>query len=169
MKFTAISVLIWFALATTAAAQGTSSGKSTSSGPSSKASLAEIRSHLHELQRRNEKLADLMEQYRSLVEQRPQAADEAQLAKWNGALDRLLRRIDEGRAAVVETKQPLDQSVNQQLPTALAKDVANARNEAEAQRAAAEQALAKSKPAKQKPAKQKPASEKPAPTLPDDV
>ncbi|HMJ13969.1 MAG TPA: hypothetical protein VK524_21275, partial [Polyangiaceae bacterium] len=88
----------------------------------------------------------------------------------NSALERLLHRIDDARAAVVETKQKLDQSANEQLPTALAKDAANARNEAEAQRAAAEQALAKSKPAKQKPAKQKPASEKPAPPqLPDDL
>jgi hypothetical protein len=56
------------------------------------------------------------------------------------------------------------------LATALAKDVASARNEAEAQRTAAEQALARSKP---KPtsrrAKPKPETERPAPPIPDDL
>ena len=167
MKIPAITVLIWFALATAAGAQGAPSSKSVSSGSSSKASLPQIRSLVHDLQGRNEKLRDLNDQYRSLVEQKPQG-DEAQLAKWNAALERLLKRIDEARAAVVETKQQLDQSAGETLPTALAKDVANARNEAEAQRAQAEQAL-KSKPAKQKPSKQKPVVEKPTPPIPDDL
>jgi hypothetical protein len=80
-----------------------------------------------------------------------------------------MRRVDAARAQVVETKQRLDQAATGQLPTGLAKDVANARNEADAQRTAAEQALAKNKPAKQpKQAKQAP-PEKPAPPIPDDL
>lgn len=182
MNVPAITVLIGFGLAATAAAQGTPSGNAASPGASSKAQLSEIRSLAHELQARTEKLRDLMTQYRSLVEQRPQAeggspdakkAHEDQLAKWNTALERLMRRVDEARAAVVETTQRLDQSATGQLPTSLAKDVASARNEAEAQRTAAEQALAKSKSAsarRSKHAKQKtPATEKTAPPIPDDL
>jgi len=177
MKVSAITMLIWFGLATAAAAQGRPSG-GASPGTSSKAQLSEVRSVVHELEARTEKLRDLMAQYRSLVEQRPQPeggspeakkAHEAQLAKWNTALERLLRRIDAARAAVVETTQSLDQLGTGQLPTALAKDVASARNEAGAQRTAAEQALAKSKPARPaKPAKQAEA-EKTAPPIPDDL
>ena len=161
MKLTAITVLTWFALALSVAAQGATS---------SKASLSEVRSLVHELQGRNEKLRDLNDQYREVVGQKPQSTDQAQLDKWSAALERLLRRIDEARAAVVETKGKLDQAAaKQQLPTSLGKDVANAHNEAEAQRAAAEQALAKPKPGKQKPAKQKPVAEKPAPPPSDDL
>ncbi len=175
MKVSAITMLIWFGLATAAVAQGTPSG---GPGASSKSQLSEVRSIVHELEARTEKLRDLMAQYRSLVEQRPQAeggspeakkAHDAQLAKWNTALERLLRRVDAARAAVVETSQSLDQAATGPLPTALAKDVATARNEAGAQRAAAEQALAKSKPAKAaKPAKRA-EPEKPAPPIPDDL
>lgn len=170
MKRTAITVLTWFALALSVAAQGSPVNKSGSPG-TSKTSLSDVRSLVHELQGRNEKLRDLMEQYREVVGQKPQSSDEAQLDKWGAAIERLLRRIDEARAAVVETKQKLDQAVaGQQLPTSLGKDVANAHNDAEAQRAAAEEALAKnkSKPAKQKSAKQKPA-EKPAAPPSDDL
>ena len=180
MNAFAITVVIWCALAATAAAQGTSSGKAASPGAAPQAPLSEIRSIVHELQARTEKLSDLMTQVRSIVEQRPQPqggspeakqAHEEQLAKWSAALERLLRRVDATRAEVVETKQHLDQLATGQLPTALAKEVANARNEAEAQRAAAEQALAKNKPAParaSKHAKQAPATEKAPPPLLDD-
>lgn len=181
MNVSAITMLIGLGIAATAAAQGTPSGKAESPSEASKAQLSETRSLVHELQARTEKLRDLMTQYRSLVEQRPQAkgespdakkAHEDQLAKWGTTLERLLRRVDAARTAVVETTQPLDQSATGQLPTALAKDVANARNEAEAQRTAAEQALAKSKtaPARtSKRAKQPPATEKTPPPIPDDL
>jgi len=179
MNVPAITMLIWLGLAATAAAQNTPSGKGASPGASSKAQLSEIRSLVHELQARTEKLGDLMTQYRSLVEQRPQAeggspdakkAHEDQLAKWNAALERLLRRVDGARTAVVETTQRLDQSATGELPTGLAKDLASARNEAGAQRTAAEQALAKSKPARtSKHAKQTPPPEKTAPPIPDDL
>jgi hypothetical protein len=178
MKVPAITVLmIGFAVATTAAAEGTSSGKAASPGASSKNQLSEIRSLTHELQGHTEKLRDLMTQYRAHLEQRPQPegtgpeakkAHEEQLARWDAALERLLRRIDAARASVVDTKQRLDQAATGQLPTALAKDVANAKNEAEAERTAAEQALAKSKPSRKKAAKPPPA-EKPAPPLPADL
>jgi len=174
MSFRAMTILIWLAVSATAlaqSAQGASSDKATDPGASSKGQLSEIRTLVHELQGRNEKLSDLMDQYRSLVEQRPQGRGE-QLDKWNAALERLLRRVDDARAAVVETVQRLDQAGTEHLPTALGKDVAKARNEAGAQRTAAEQALAKSKPAKasaSKQAKKKPATEKPAPPIPDDL
>jgi hypothetical protein len=181
MKITAFSVLIGLVLATAAAAQGTPSGKADSPGRASKGQLSEVRSVVHELQGHTEKLRDLMAQYRSLVEQRPQAeggspdekkAHEAQLERWSAAVERLLKRVDGARAQVVETVQRLDRAVTGELPTALAKDVASARNEADAERANAEQALTKSKtsPArKSKPAKQPPASDKPTPELPDDI
>lgn len=181
MNVPAIVILIWFGLATTAAAQGASSSKAASPGASPKAQLSEIRTLVHELQGRTEKLRDLMTQYRSLVEQRPQAeggdpdakqAYENQLAKWSSAVERLLHRVDEARASVVESKQHLDQAATGQLPTALAKDVANARNEAEAERTAAEEAVAKNKTASSrtsKHAKQAPATEKPKPPIPDDL
>jgi uncharacterized protein YukE len=171
MNVRAIITLVWFGFATTAAT-------AAAQGTPSKSQLSEIRSITSELEGRTEKLRDLMEQYRSLVEQRPQAggggpeakkAHDEQLAKWDAALDRLMRRVDASRAEVVETKQRLDQVATGQLPTGLAKDVANAKNEAEAQRTAAEQALAKNKPGRTpKPAKQTPA-EKPAPPIPDDL
>lgn len=166
MKIATIAVMIWVALAATAAAQaaqGSPSAKPANPGASSKAS--EIRSLVHELQGRTEKLADLMAQYRSHIEQRPQGNDE-QLAKWDAALERLLSRIDVARAAVVEGTQRLEQAATGQLATSLAKDVATARNEADAERASAEQALAKSKPAKGKAAKQgkpKPVQKSPPP------
>jgi DNA repair exonuclease SbcCD ATPase subunit len=180
MKLSAITLLCWFGLAATVAAQGTSNGKAASGSASSKLALSEVRSLLHELQARNEKLDELMTQYRSLLEERPQSeggspeakqAHAQQLAKWNGALERLLHRIDEALARVVETEHRLDPSATGPLPTGLAKEVVNAHNEAEAQRAAAEHARAKNKPAparSSKPAKQAPAA-KPAPPIPDDL
>ncbi len=169
MNVPAMGLLIWFGLAATGAAQGTPSSKVASSGTLSKDQLSQVRSAVHELQGRSEKLRDLMAQYRSLVEQRPQGkASEEQITKWNAALERLLRRVDTARAAVVEGTQRLDQSATGKLPTGLAKDVATTRNEAEAQRTAAEQALVKSKPARtSKPVKQAPATEKPP--IPDDL
>jgi hypothetical protein len=170
MNIRAITILIWFGFAATAAAQGAASNKSSSQSTPSQAQLSEIRSVVNELQARTEKLRELMGQYRSLVEERPQS-QEAQ-AKWNTALDRLMRRVDTARAAVVETSQHLDKVNSGRLPTSLAKDVADAHNEAEAQRTAAEQALAKNKPApaqKGKPAKQAQANEPPRLELPDDI
>lgn len=181
MNVPSITMLICIGLAATAAAQHAPSGEAKSPGASSKASLSEIRALAHELQGRTEKLSDLMEQYRSLMEQRPQAqggspeakkASDEQLAKWNAALERLLRRLEAAHASVVETMQALERSATGQLPTALAKDVANARNEAGAQRTAAEQALAKSKAApvrSSKRAAQKPAPEQARPPIPDDL
>lgn len=169
MNVPAITMLIWFGLTATAAAQGAPTGKGSSQSAPSQAQLSEIRSVVNELQARTEKLHELMTQYRSLVEQRPQAQE--QLAKWNTALERLLRRVDQARAAVVETTQRLDQLATGPLPTSLGKDVATARNEAGAQRTAAEQALVKNKAAlarTSKPAKQTRATEK-APTIPDDL
>jgi hypothetical protein len=169
MNVPALIVLIWFGLVATASAQGT---------PTSQ--LSAIRSVVSELEGRTDKLHELNAQYRSLVEQRPQPEDgspeakkaqEAQLAKWNAALDRLLRRIDQARTDVVATTQRLDQLTTGPLPTSLAKDVANARNEAGAERSAAEQAL-KSKPAPgrtPKPVKQSTATEKAPPPIPDDL
>ncbi|MFI5308983.1 MAG: hypothetical protein ACHQ53_16615, partial [Polyangiales bacterium] len=139
-----------------------------------------VRSLLHELQARNEKLQELMTQHRSLLEERPRPeggspeakqAHAQQLAKWNAALERLLHRVDEALARVVETEQRLDPSATGPLPVGLAKEVASAHNEAEAQRAAAEHAL-KNKPAparSAKPAKQAPANARPDPSIPDDL
>ena len=179
MNVPAIALLIWFGLAASAAAQGTASGQPPSSNGSS-AQLSEIRALVHELQARTEKLADLMAQYRSLVEQRPQAeggspeakkAHQAQLERWNAALERLLRRIETARAGVVEKAERLQQLATFKLPTALAKDVANARNEAEAQRTAADQALTKNKAALSRTQKRaaQPKDERPAPPIPDDL
>jgi hypothetical protein len=169
MNIPAISIVIWFGLVAAAAAQGAPSSKAASSGEGSKAQLSEVRSLVHELQAQTEKLRDLMTQYRSLVEQRPQGQGE-QIEKWNSALERLLRRLDTAHAAVADATQRLDQSAKGQLPTGLAKEVASAHNDAEAERTAAEQVLAKNKPAqgRTKEAKQKPA-EKPAPPIPDDL
>jgi len=168
MKLSTITVLIGLVLATTAAAQGTPSGKATSSGGSSKTQLSEVRAIVHELEGQTEKLRELLTQYGSLVEQRPQSeggspeakkAYEDQLAKWDAAIGRLLVRIDTGRATVVDTTQRLDKSITGELPTTLAKDVARAHNEADAERATAEQVLIKNKSRKSKPAKQAPAKE----------
>jgi hypothetical protein len=155
MKAPAIALLICVGLAAASASHSVAQSKQSPSA--SKPQLSEIRELVHKLQGYTEKLQDLMTQYRSLLEQRPQGND----TKWSAALDRLLVRVDTARATVVEAKQRLDQLVNgQTLSTALGKDVANTQNEADAQRADAEQALAKRKPAARaaKPAK-KPASE----------
>lgn len=170
MNIRAIIMLIGLGLAAPAAAQGTANSKQSSQGSASQADLSQIRSVVNELQARTEKLHELMGQYRSMVEDRPQS-QEAQ-AKWNTALDRLMRRIDAARAAVVETEQRLDPMAKRSLPTSLAKDVADAHNEAEAQRTAAEQALNKNKPAPAKaakPAKQAPTNQPARLELPDDL
>lgn len=172
MRAHAFILLCSFGLAAMAAAQGTESGKAASRGASSNPSLSEVRSLLHELQARNEKLHELMQQYRSHLEQRPQSGNAEGLAKWNAALERLIRRIDQARAAVVETEQRLDPSATGSLPTGLAKEIASAHNEAEAERTAAEHALAKNKPAPartSKQPKQAPAPAKPSPPIPDDL
>lgn len=166
MNIHSLAMLICIGLVATAAAQDSG----TSPGASSKASLSEIRALVHELQGRTDKLRDLMEQYRSMIEQRPQAQE--QQAKWSAALERLMRRVESSHAAVVETLQAVERSATGQLPTGLAKDVANARNEAGAERTAAEQALAKAKASAARAPKrttQKPAAEKPAPPIPDDL
>jgi len=143
MNVRAITLLSCLAWATTAVAEAP------------KAQLSEIRAQVHELEGATSKLGDLMTQYRSLVEQRPQKqggspeankAYEEQLAKWTRAVDRLMRRIDKAHATLVEKSKNLDGPSKTNLPTNLAKDVANAHNEAEAERVAAEQAL-KNKPA----------------------
>lgn len=163
MKISAIVGLVWLVLAATAAGQSKSVGSSPSSGIASKASLAEVRAIVHELEGRTDKLRELLSQHRAHVERRPQS--EEQLAKWDAALERLLVRIDSARADVVETTQRLDKSITGELPTGLAKDVARVRNDAEPERATAEQVLAKSKPAsarKAKQTKQPAAAQKPA-------
>jgi hypothetical protein len=166
MKTTAIAWMCWLGLATTVAAQAAA----TSPGQGPKMELKQVRTLLHELQARSDKLHELMEQYRSMVAERPQGSAE-QLAKWNASLDRLLQRIEGARAAVAETEQRLDPSATGQLPTNLAKEVVTAHNEAEAERTSAEHAL-KSKPATARAAKQgkqAPAAAKPAPPLPSDL
>jgi hypothetical protein len=168
MKISAIVGLIWLALAVTAAAQSKSVGNTASPGVTSKASLAEIRAIVHELEGYTENLRELLSQHRALVQRRPQ--EEEPLAKWSSALERLLVRIDSAYADVVKATQRLDKSITGELPTGLAKDVARVRNDAEPQRAMAEQAL-KSKPAAapKKPAKKAPATEESAPLSNEDL
>lgn len=169
MKVSAIIGLIWLVLAAPAVGQTKSSSDAPSPGAQSKASLAEVRAIVHELEGHTEKLRELLANHRSLVERRPES--EEQLAKWEAALDRLLVRIDGARAAVVDTTQRLDKSITGELPTGLAKDVARVRNEAEPERTMAEQALAKRKPPstrKAKQAKQAP-SDKSAPPSNEDL
>lgn len=176
MNAPAIALLICVGLAAVFASPSAAQGTPSASA-SSKPQLSEIRSLVHKLQGHTDKLSELMTQYRSLVEQRPQPegggaeakkAHEDQLAKWSAALDRLLLRIDEARTPVVDVKQRLDQLATGQLPTTLAKDVANAKNESEAQRTEADQALAKRKqaarantPTKNTPTKNTPAKNAP--------
>ena len=171
MKSSIVTVLVWLAFAASAVAQG---------APAAKPKLSEVRSLANELEGRTDKLRNLMEEYRSLVMQRPQTggaspeakkASEAQLARWESALDRLMRRIKAGHAAVVEISKRLDPAIKSNLPTSLAKHAADAHNEAEAVRAAAEQALAKYKPAppqKHKPTKPAPAHREAPPLNLDD-
>lgn len=169
MKVSAITGLIWLALATAAMAQAKSSSDTASPGAPSKSSLAEVRAIVHDLEGHTEKLQELLANHRSLVDQRPQSKGgspeakksyEEQLGKWEAALDRLLTRIDSAHAAVVETTLRLDKSIKGELPTGLAKDVARVRNDAAPERAMAEQVLAKRKPPSAR--KSKPASDKPA-------
>ena len=179
MNIPAIVLLICLGLAATAAAQPTSSGGAAGPGGAPKGQLSEVRALVQELQARTEKLSELMELYRALIEKRPQSeggspeqkqADEERLAKWTSALERLLARVQEAHANVVEGKQALEKAATGQLPTGIAKDVANARNQADAQRADAEQALAKKpKPARVSKKKQAPANEKTPPPIPDDL
>jgi hypothetical protein len=176
MKIAALTLWIGLVLAAPVAAQGAQGAP----GGGSKASLSEVRTTVHELEGHTDKLRELLDQYRALVEQRPtpqgsgpegKKAHEEQLAKWNAAIERLLVRIDAARGAVVDTMQRLDKAATGELPTGLAKDVARAHNEADAERATAEQVLAKSKStSKSKPAKAaKPAPEKAEPELPADL
>jgi ABC-type transporter Mla subunit MlaD len=156
MNLQVFALLICVALSAVAPSTGAAQGAPSGASASSKPQLAEIRASLRALQGHTDTLRELMEQYRALVERRPEAegssadakkAHEAQLAKWSAALERLLRRIDEAHKALVEVAQRLSQQATGNLPTSLAKDVANARNEADAERATAEQALAKRAPA----------------------
>lgn len=165
MKVSAITGLIWLALVATAFGQTKSTGNEPSSGVQSKSALAEVRTIVHELEGRTEKLRELLANHRSLVEQRPESQE--QLEKWDAALERLLVRIESAHAALLETTQRLDKTITGELPTGLAKDVAKARNEAEPERAMAEQVLAakrksaaakKTKPAKQAPSEKTPSS-----------
>ncbi len=149
MNVRAIVLLICLGFAAPVAAEGSRGGKAVSPAAAPKAALSEIRKLVHELERDAGKLGDLMAQYRSLVEKRPRGKKAGeQLAKWNKAVDRLLRRIDKARTAMVETMQSLDQAATGKLPTGLGKELANARNEAKAARSASKQALAKRRPAR---------------------
>lgn len=176
MRTSAIIMASCLSFAASAAAQG---GERTSPESSSKSPLAQVRSLANALQGHTEKLADLVSIYRSMLEQRPQSrgkspeqkkAYDEEFAKWSGAVERQLTRIEQTRTLVVDTLQALDQAAKSQpLPTSLAKDVANAHNEASAQRSAADQAL-KSKPKlAPKHAKSEPKNEGPAPPLDDDL
>ena len=107
--------LIWLALAATAAGQSKSSGNAEGSSGSAKASLAEVRSIIHELEGHTEKLRELLSQHGSLVDQRPESeggspeakkAYDTQVAKWSSALERLLVRIEDAHATVVEHAAP---------------------------------------------------------------
>lgn len=178
MKTSAITMVIGLALAAGAAAQGSTSSK-RSPEASSKSPLSQIRSLANELQGHADKLGDMMTIYHSLLEQRPdrnggspeqKKAHDEQLAKWSAAVARHVTRIEAERASVIDVMQRLDQAIKgQTLPTALAKDVANARNEATAQRSAAEHAI-KAKPKDtSKAAKPAPRNDEPAPSLDDDL
>jgi hypothetical protein len=163
MHIRAIVLLITLGFVSTAAAQAASG---------SKPKLSEVRSLVHSVQGHTDQLRELMAEYRSLVENRPQPeggspeakkAHDAQLARWSAALDRLLKRIEQVHALVAEASPRLGEFSKAELPTALAKDVANAYNEAEAERANASQALAKKPATKGKGGKPAPASAKPKP------
>ncbi|MDH5672629.1 MAG: hypothetical protein OEZ06_10800 [Myxococcales bacterium] len=155
MKAAIITFSLCLGLAATGSAQGKPGAKRANSGAKSHAPLSEIRSIVHELERHTGKLRDLMTQYRSLAGQRPPAqggspeakkAHDKQLNKWERALDRLLTRVEKAQAGVTEQIARLDAATGGELPTALGKDVANARNSAEDERVAAANALAKRKP-----------------------
>ena len=157
MKLRAITVLTCLLLAATAVAQGASKDKASSSAPATKAQLSEVRSIVSELEKAGSKLSGLITDYRSMMEQRPQSrgasadakkAQDDQLARWEAAVERLLNSLEKTHLAVVETTKRLDQATHATLPTSLAKDVATARNAADAARVAAEQVLSKRKPKK---------------------
>lgn len=159
MKLSAITGVLWLVVATSAFAQSKSTSDAPASSAPSKASLSEVRATVHELEGQTDKLRELLENHRELVAQRPQPQGsgaegkkwyDEQLAKWETALDRLLTRIESAHALVAATLQRLDKSTQAGLPTALAKDVARVRNEADPERATAEQVLAQRKPAARK-------------------
>ncbi|MDD9935593.1 MAG: hypothetical protein OXT09_18425 [Myxococcales bacterium] len=160
MNVRAITFLVGVGLAAGAVAQQKAPGPSQSP----KARLAEIRSRVHDLEAATGKLRDLMGQYRSLVERQP-SGDGKRVEKWNRAVERLLRRVRKSHGNVVEATARLDEVAQGRLPTSVAKDVANARNDAEATRGAAEEALAKHKPS---PPKKEKAKKEPAREHPDD-
>jgi len=144
MNVRAITILVGLGLATAsgAAAQSKSPGPSVSS----KSRLAEVRSRVHDLEATTSKLRVSMEDYRSLTEQRPSSDDKKGNDRWNRAMARLMERVRTTHAAIVDRTQRLDEVTKEPLPTSLGKDVADARNEAEATRADAEQALKSYKP-----------------------
>ena len=154
MTVRALTGLLIWALATTAAAQE-SAGGSVPPGPPSKSEQSAIRSLVSELQKDTEVLRDYNDQHREAMARRPH--EHAELAVWTESMDRLLRRMDAARAKLVETEQHLSSANIERLPFALGKDVANARREASDERTNAEHALAMKKPDKKggaKPAKQ---------------
>jgi hypothetical protein len=114
--------------------------------------MAEIRSIVRELERSSSKLSVLLTDYRGLLDQRPPKSQEAQLARWQAAFDRLLRTLQSTHVMVVEATKRLNEATTAKLPTSVAKEVADARNEAQPVRTAAEQVLRQHKP-KPKPAK----------------
>lgn len=159
MRVAAIACLVCLGFAGPVALKS----QAQSSGGSSKAQLAEVRSRVNKLEGATGKLRELMKQYNENVGQRPSGGGEAQ-QKWEQSLLRLLHRIEKAHDAVAEGTQRVQEAAKGELPTALAKDVANAHNAAEEFRGAAEHALTKhkkllaSKPKAEKKKQQAPSS-----------
>ena len=172
MRIPAITLLICLGLTAAAAAQGTPNSKAAGGG--SKAQLSEIRSLVHELERTSSKLDVLIADYRSLMDKRPRAqgsspdakaAQKKQFKRWDSAVERLLRSIQKTHAAIVETTKRLKPTNDKKLPTSLGKELADARNTADAAQAAGKQVLSKRKPKKRSPKRPKKADPGPAPEL----
>ena len=145
MRISAITLSICLGLAVTAAAEGAPKGKAASSSRASKVQVKEIRSIVHELERLSSKLGVLLNDFRSISEQRPPKAQQKQRARWEAAFDRLLRSLQKTHAALVQTTKRLNQTTTVKLPTSLDKEVADARKGAEPVRRAAKPVLAKHK------------------------
>ena len=167
MRVAAITLSLCLGLAGTAAADDGPKGKNENADGAAKSRMAEVRSIVRDLERSTSTLTVLLKDVRGHLEERPPKAQQQQLERWEGAFDQLLRSLQKAHAAVVETTKRLNEGATAQLPTSLAKEVANARNEAEPMRAAAEQVLKQHKPKPQKTSKR--ATKAPEAAQPDDL
>ena len=152
MKTTIIASLVCLGLTMTAAAQD-----KPSAGGATKAQLSEIRSIVRDLEKAGSTLNAQIGDYRELMDKQPPKNQKEQVAKWEAVIERLLDSMTKTHTRVVDTTKRLNQASTAKLPTSLAKEEADARNAAEAARAAAEQVLAKRKPKKQTAKPDKPA------------